>query len=66
MNQTLMVSDDPAIIAKAQEIVGDETDAWTAAQGIVNWVHRNMRKVQSEPRPITAVEMFARWATTRL
>jgi len=49
-------ADDPAIVAKAREIVGEETDAWAAAQKIVSWVHRNMRKVSSEPRPISAVE----------
>ena len=49
-------SDAPAIVAKAREIVGEETDAWAAAQKIVGWVYHNMKKVQSEPRPITAVE----------
>lgn len=49
-------ADDPAIMAKAREIVGGETDAWAAAQKIVSWVYRNMRKVSSEPRPISAVE----------
>jgi len=49
-------SDDPDIVAKAREIVGDETDAWTAAQAIVSWVYRNMRKISSQPKPISAVE----------
>ncbi len=49
-------ADDPGIMAKAREIVGEETDAWAAAQKIVSWVYANMRKVSSEPRPISAVE----------
>ncbi len=49
-------SDDPRIVAKAREIIGDETDAWLAATKLVRWVHDNMRKVSSEPRPITALE----------
>lgn len=49
-------SDDPDIVATARVVVGEERDAWVAAQRIVDWVHRNMHKVQSEPRPITAVE----------
>lgn len=49
-------SDDPAIVQTAQEIVGEETDAWGAAQKLCSWVHREMQKVDSEPRPITALE----------
>ena len=49
-------SDDPRIVDTAREIIGDETDAWGAAQLLCSWVHRSMRKVSSEPRPITALE----------
>ncbi len=49
-------SDDPRIVEKATEIVGEETDAWGAAQKLCSWVHREMRSVPSEPRPITALE----------
>ncbi len=48
--------DDPRIVAKAREIIGEETDAWGAAQLLCSWVHRSMTKVSSEPRPITALE----------
>jgi len=49
---------DPAIVAKAKEIVGDETDARVAASRIREWVYRNMRKVRSEPRLISAREIL--------
>jgi len=49
-------SDDPRLVEKAREIIGEETDAWLAAGKLVRWVHDNMRKVASEPRPITALE----------
>jgi len=49
-------SDDPRIVDTAREIIGDETDAWGAAQLLCAWVHRSMQKVSSEPRPITALE----------
>jgi transglutaminase-like putative cysteine protease len=51
--------DDPALRAKAKEIVGDETDAWLAAQKLVRWVHGNMAKVDHDPRPCTATECLA-------
>ena len=49
-------SDDPRIVQKAREVVGDQTDAWAVAQKLLSWVYHNMRKVDSEPRPITAIE----------
>lgn len=49
-------SDDPRLVATAREIIGDETDAWGAAQLLCSWVYRSMHKVTSEPRPITALE----------
>ncbi|MBD3291340.1 MAG: hypothetical protein GF393_00340, partial [Armatimonadia bacterium] len=51
-------SDDPRIIEAAQEIVGEETDSWGAAQKICAWVKRSMQSVSSEPRPITALEVL--------
>jgi hypothetical protein len=52
----ILQSDDPAIAAKAKEIVGDEKDAWEAAKKLIRWVHENMGKVDHDPRPITASE----------
>ena len=50
--------DDPAIRAKAREIIGDEKDARRAASMIVRWVYENMRKVRSEPRLVSAREVL--------
>jgi transglutaminase-like putative cysteine protease len=49
---------DPRIVAKAREIVGDETDARKAAASIVMWVYEHMEKVSSEPRLISALEIL--------
>jgi len=54
-NDTIQ-SADPDIVAKAREIVGDETDAWEAAQKLTRWVYANMTPVEHDPRPITASE----------
>ncbi|MGC9320253.1 MAG: transglutaminase-like domain-containing protein, partial [Armatimonadota bacterium] len=50
--------DDPELVKIAREAVGEETDAWGAAQKLCSWVHREMQKVQSEPRPVTALEVL--------
>lgn len=50
--------DDPAIVAKAKAIVGQETDARVAAALIVQWVYDRMGKVSSEPRLISAKEIL--------
>lgn len=55
----IIQSDDPAVIAQAREIVGEDTDAWTAAKKLVDWVYREMAKVDHDPRPITASECLA-------
>jgi hypothetical protein len=55
----IIQSADPAIVAQAREIVGEETDAWAAARKLVNWVYREMTKVDHDPRPITASECLA-------
>lgn len=52
-------SDNPQIQAKAREILGDETDAWTAVGRLRQWVYASLRKVSSEPRPISASEVLA-------
>lgn len=40
-------SDDPRIVAKAKEIVGDERNAYLAASRLCSWVHANLRKQYS-------------------
>jgi hypothetical protein len=47
---------DARIRKKAEQVVAGCGDAWAAARAIVQWVYKNMRKVASEPRPVTAVE----------
>lgn len=46
------------IRALAREIVGDETDAWVCAKKLLDWIHRNLRQVESEPRPVSALEIL--------
>jgi hypothetical protein len=42
---TLQVeSDDPQIASLAKKLVGDEPDAWTAAQKLSRWVNANLEK----------------------
>jgi len=40
----LVESDNPAIVARAKEIAGGETDAYAAAKKVVAWVNRSMKK----------------------
>jgi hypothetical protein len=40
----LVESDNPAIVARAKEIAGGETDSYAAAKKVVSWVGRNMKK----------------------
>lgn len=54
----LAQSADPGLRAQARAIVGTETDAWQAALKLVRWVHDQLQKVQSEPRPISALEIL--------
>ncbi len=49
-------SDDPAIVAKAKEIVGDEQDALAAAAKVVHWVFRSLKKESSVVGAKTARE----------
>ena len=55
-------SSSPAILAKVREILGDETDAWAAVGRLRQWVYTSLRKVSSEPRPISASEVLAEMA----
>ena len=49
---------DPQLVAQAREIIGDERAAWPAAQRLMRWVNREMVKVASEPRPLSALEIL--------
>lgn len=51
-------SEDPQIQGLARQIVGEQQSAWPAAVALHNWVYRNLTKVESEPRPITALEVL--------
>ena len=44
---TYVQSDDPRLIEKAREIIGDETNALKVARLLCNWVSANMRNVFS-------------------
>jgi hypothetical protein len=44
---TYVQSDDPRVLAKAKEIVGDETNAWKAAEKLCRWVDDNMKSKYS-------------------
>ena len=50
--------EDPALRDLARQIVGEETDAWRAAQALSAWVYHNLRMVESEPRPLSALEIL--------
>lgn len=54
----LCQSQDPAVVAKAREILGGETDSWRAVCRLREWVYKSLRKVSSEPRPISATEVL--------
>jgi transglutaminase-like putative cysteine protease len=49
---------DPQVKALAERIAGAETDAYRAAQAVSAWVYENLEKVESEPRPITALQVL--------
>jgi transglutaminase-like putative cysteine protease len=42
----------------ARQVVGSQTDAYRAALALNNWVFRNLGKMESEPRPITALQVL--------
>lgn len=54
----LAPSADSRIIAQAGEIIAGETDAWQAARRLMWWVHRGLGKIDSEPRPMSALEVL--------
>lgn len=49
-------SDDAAIVARAREIVGGQTDARVVAEAIVDWVHAHTEKRDGSRGAATAVE----------
>ncbi len=51
-------SDSEAIASLARSIIGDERNAWTCARLLLDWVHKHLRKVNSEPRPVSALEVL--------
>lgn len=53
----LAQSADPALVMQARQIVGPERNAWEAARKLTMWVYRRLEKVQSEPRPVSALEI---------
>jgi hypothetical protein len=58
LKPTLYVqSDAPALVAKAKEIVGDESDARSISDKLSAWVHENMRSTFSA-RMTNAVEVL--------
>ncbi len=50
-------SDNPKVIAKAKEIIGDETDALEISRLLCDWVHDNMRSTFSA-RLTNAIEVL--------
>ena len=52
-------SDDPKLQALAHQIVGGETDSYRAALKLSRWVYQNLGKMESDPRPITALQVLA-------
>jgi transglutaminase-like putative cysteine protease len=54
-------SDDPAIIKKAKEIVGDEDNALTVARRLSIWVYRNLEK-----RPVLSIPSAIEVLRTRV
>ncbi len=51
-------SDSEEVSSLAADIIGDETDAWTAAKLLLDWVHDNLKRVTSDPRPVSALEVL--------
>ncbi len=58
----LAQSTDPAITSKARQAAGDARDCYQAMQRIVSWVYSSLRKLASEPRPISALEVLDQMA----
>ncbi len=54
---SLVQSDAPEIIAIAREVVGEETDAWRAAQMLERWVHDNITNKNMDVAFASALEV---------
>lgn len=54
----LAPSQDPRLVSQAREIIGEERGAWAAARKLLWWVNAQVHKVQSEPRPLSALEVL--------
>ncbi|HEY3398232.1 MAG TPA: transglutaminase-like domain-containing protein [Armatimonadota bacterium] len=54
----LAPADDPRIKELARQAVGDETDAYRAAVKLMAWTYQRLRKMESEPRPLTALQVL--------
>lgn len=52
-------SESPQVRELARQIVGEETDAWKAAQALNGWVFTHLGKMASEPRPINCLQVLA-------
>ncbi|MEN6544715.1 MAG: transglutaminase-like domain-containing protein [Armatimonadia bacterium] len=48
---------DPGLVKQARQIIGPERNAWEAARKLTMWVYHKLNKVQSEPRPVSALEI---------
>jgi transglutaminase-like putative cysteine protease len=56
----LVESDDPGVAEQAREVAGDATDALTAAQRLVAWVHAEIAKEPSVTVPSARAVLAAR------
>ena len=54
----MIQSDDPALVAAAREVVGAETDAWTAAKMLERWVYDHIDKKGMDVALASAAEVF--------
>ncbi len=54
---SLIQSDAPEIVAIAQEVVGEEADAWRAAQMLERWVHDNITNKNMDVAFASALEV---------
>ena len=53
----LAQSADPGLVRQARQIIGPERNAWEVARKLTMWVYHKLNKVQSEPRPVSALEI---------
>ncbi len=50
--------EDPRLRELARQAIGTRTDAYEAALALNDWVYRHLGKMESEPRPITALQVL--------